>query len=170
MKRKTLFSIVVAVLTAAASLFAAPPFEREFQQLKDQHEKALATANDPIIRRYKAALEQLISRATQAKDLETAVKAKAELNDPSTTLLGTSWLWGGDASMKFTFLPSGRFSGHFKDATWRVLSPDLIYYSWPGNAYSGVMRITKDLDRIDAAEWQVGKSGSTPVSASKAPK
>jgi len=160
---------LIAII-AMSSLWAQSPYERELQMLKEQRDKSTADALDPINRRYKAAVEQLVSRATQAKDLEVAVKAKAELDDLNTKLPGTSWLWAGNSSLKFTFLPNGRFSGHFKDATWKVLSPDLIAYSWPNQEYSGVMRVTKKLERLDAAEWQAGKSDAYPVAAIKAAK
>lgn len=97
--------------------------------------------------------------------METAVKAKLELDDLNVQLPGTSWLWTGNSSMKFTFLPDGRFSGHFKDATWKALGPDLIAYSWPNREYSGVIRVAKNLERLDAAEWQAGKNDAYPVSA-----
>ncbi len=170
MKHKITFSIVLIVLTSTSSIFAQSLFERDLQQLKEQRDKAILTATDPINRRYKVALEQLIGRATQAKDLESAVKAKAELTDLATVLPGTSWLWGGNESMKFSFLPDGRFTGHFKAATWVVLNQEFIYYSWPDKSYSGVMRISKDLDRIDAADWQAGKPGATAILVSKASK
>lgn len=167
MKHSITFSIVVAILASASSTFAQSLFERDLQQLKDQRDKAITAATDPINRRYKAALEQLISHATQAKDLEAAVKAKTELTDLATVLPGTSWLWGGTESMKFSFLPGGRFNGHFRDATWVVLNQEFIYYSWPDKAYSGVMRISKDLDHIDAVDWQAGKPGGTAILVSK---
>ncbi len=164
--------ICTAIITFAAlsSLLAQSPYEKELQLLKEQRDKSAEAAVDPINRRYKAAVEQLVSRATQAKDLETAVKAKLELDDLNAQLPGTSWLWTGNSSMKFTFLPNGRFSGHFKDATWKVLGPDLVAYSWPNGEYSGVMRVAKNFERLDAAEWQAGKNDAYPVPAIKAAK
>ncbi len=163
-------SIAIVFLASASSIFAQSLFERDLQQLKDQRDKAITAATDPINRRYKAAVEQLIGRATQSKDLETAVKAKAELIDLATVLPGTSWLWGGTESMKFSFLAGGRFAGHFRDATWVILNQELIYFSWPDKAYSGVMRISKELDHIDAIEWQLGRPGGLAILVSKVPK
>lgn len=165
---------------------------RELKQLQDQREKSLTAAAEPINRRYQAALEQLQRRATQTNDLDVAVTIKEELrllaaagmgafpdtaNPPSkaksatesvSRLAGTSWLWGGANHMKFGFLPGGRFNGHFKGASWRPIAPDLIYYEWEGNRYRGVMRVSKDLDRIEAVEWQAGKPTIVTVpSASK---
>ena len=70
--------------TAAWTLGAETPFEREFKQLREQRDKAVASAIDPIHRRYQASLEQLLRRATQGGDLETAIKLKAELQSPNT--------------------------------------------------------------------------------------
>lgn len=174
--------IILLLAFMPFSLFAQSAVEREWELLKDQRSKALTTAVDPINQRYYEGLTKLIDRATQAKDLETAVKLKEELSrlayekaasagnsklesisiksdDPVSKLPGTSWYWGSNKSMKFTFMRNGRFSGHLKGAIWRPISSDLIFYTWGGSAYSGVMRVPKGFERLDAAEWQ----GGTPI-------
>ena len=194
MRYLTAINAFVAFTAATSPLFAQSHFDRELQQLKEQRDKSLAAAADAINRRYQSALEQLLGRATQAKDLESALKVREELrvlavsgtsampdtssltakpktgSDLVARLPGTSWFWGVNQSMKFTFLPGGRFDGHFKGASWRALSPELIYYAWGDNAYSGVMRVAKDFERLDAAEWQSGKPAPIPVFVSKASK
>lgn len=77
--------IIVLVVTALAipafgqSPSASDALSREFSQLRDQRNKALSEAAEPINRRYAASLEQLFRRATQAANLELATGIKAEL-------------------------------------------------------------------------------------------
>src|SRR4051812_3131455 len=52
---------------------------RELNQIEDQHTKAVAAALEPITRRYQVALEQLLKRATQTNDLDTALKIKERI-------------------------------------------------------------------------------------------
>ena len=176
--KRSLSCATLLLMASPLAVFAQSSVERELELLREQRAKALAAAADPINRRYQEGLTKLIDRATQAKDLETALKIKEELSllaydgaasgsskvgsisvkadDPVSKLPTTSWYWGPNKTMKFTFLRDGRFSGHFKGATWRPVSPDLIYYSWGGKAYSGVMRVPQGFERLDAAEWQGG--------------
>jgi|GEM_PF-6524073 len=67
-----LIHAIILALAATSSILAQSPYERERVLLKEQRDKSTATALEPINRRYKAAVEQLVSRATQAKDLEAA--------------------------------------------------------------------------------------------------
>ncbi len=77
MNYKILALLFVAIF--ASTLRAETPMEREFKQVREQRDKAIAAAVDPINRRYQASLEQLLRRATQASDLETALKIKKEM-------------------------------------------------------------------------------------------
>ena len=81
-------SIVFLLLTATtiATLRAETPSEREFKQLRDQRDKAVATAIEPINRRYQSSLDQLLRRATQANDLESALKIKQEMASSAITI------------------------------------------------------------------------------------
>ena len=78
-------SAILLLLSAIVQLRAQAPFERDFNTLREQRDKAAAAAMDPINRRYQAGLEQLFRRATQGSDLDTALKAKAELQALSAT-------------------------------------------------------------------------------------
>ncbi len=69
----------------ASSLFAESPFERELSQLGQQREHEVSAAMDPINRRYKDALESLLRRATQANDLDGALKIREVLKQVSPT-------------------------------------------------------------------------------------
>ena len=82
------YSITATLLIFAAifHLHAESPFAREFQQLRDQRDKAAAAAIEPINRKYQASLEQLLRRATQGSDLETALHIKEALgSQPAVT-------------------------------------------------------------------------------------
>jgi hypothetical protein len=84
MKRLS-FLLAVLCLVAVDVAFAVTDGAREFDQLTLERDRALAAASEPINRRYQAALEQLLRRATQANDLDTAVRIKAALARLSTT-------------------------------------------------------------------------------------
>ena len=68
--------LIILAATAASPIRAESPFEREFKQLREQRDKTVAAAVEPINRRYQASLDQLLRRATQGNDLETALKIK----------------------------------------------------------------------------------------------
>ena len=76
-------TVFLLLAITASALHAESTFEREFKQLREQRDKAMAAAADPINRRYQAALEQLLRRATQGNDLETALKLKQEIGTPT---------------------------------------------------------------------------------------
>lgn len=190
MNLRKYYPVIVFAVLSTPQAWGQITYGNNLQDLKEQRDKALAAAVDPINRKYQTALEQLMDKATQNKDLESAVKIQEELRilaangTASTTLTpkskagedlvgrlpGTSWFWGSGNTMKFKFLPNGHFDGHFKGATWQALSPEIVFYSWGGNSFSGVMRVDKKFERIDAAEWTPGKPGTTPISVAKATK
>lgn len=108
MKYSATFTLFVILVSAS---FAAEEtqYERELKALTEQRDKAVAAAAEPINRRYQTALEQLLRKATQANELEVAVKIKANLasipnatqpakRKPKTTeelkeyLDGTTWM------------------------------------------------------------------------------
>ena len=69
----------LASLTFTAMLYAESSYEREMAALEEQHNKDMAAALTPIEGRYQASLEQLMQRATQIGDLDTALKVKEKL-------------------------------------------------------------------------------------------
>ena len=77
--------LVSFVLSGAAccAVQAASEYERELERLTQERDKALAAAAEPIQRRYKAALEPLLRKATQANDLEMALRIKQALEAAS---------------------------------------------------------------------------------------
>ncbi|OYV06650.1 MAG: hypothetical protein CFE26_05125, partial [Verrucomicrobiales bacterium VVV1] len=79
-------SVIIFVSAISQTMFAQSQLDREFTQLQEQKEKALAAAVEPVNRRYQAALEALLRRATQAGDLPTANKVDTELKSLTLTL------------------------------------------------------------------------------------
>ena len=80
------FPVAIAAFASfAASLHAESPFLREFNQLQEQRDKAITAAIEPVNRRYQASLEQLMRKATQANDLDTANRIKRALTITTAT-------------------------------------------------------------------------------------
>jgi hypothetical protein len=140
MKLQTILPALFALVAIGQPLFAQSELDRELTQLQEQHEKTLATVAEPVNRRHQAALESLLRRATQARDLQTANKIKEHLNklamtlsDPPTVesltafLVGTKWTWFGNETL--TFLADGK-------ARWKD-SQDL----WPWKISSASRRV-----------------------------
>ena len=75
-QKSTFIFLAATFLTASA--FAESPFEREMKQLKAQRDAAVTASTKAHDDRYRAALEQCLQRATQAKDPAAAV-IKTEL-------------------------------------------------------------------------------------------
>jgi hypothetical protein len=115
MKNLFLPSTVLLIFSFSSPARAESPIEREFKQLKQQREKALAAAAEPINRRYKDSLDQLLRRATQGNDLAAAVAVKEELaaigspaaaNAQGSTsdkiaLAGSVWQWATKETVAF---------------------------------------------------------------------
>jgi hypothetical protein len=120
--------------------------DREFQRLTLDRERALSAAVDPINRRYKAALEALMRRATQANDLETALKLKQAIeqvpvNDSGKTIADLVGIWkfenktdGARLSIELKADYSAHVGG-VKSGSWQIKGRQLIL-AWdkmPGN-------------------------------------
>ena len=71
--------ILLPATFLAASCFAESAFEREMKQLKMQRDAAVAASTKAQDERYRAALEQVFQRATQAKDAVAVETIKTEL-------------------------------------------------------------------------------------------
>ena len=80
------FPITIAAFAAfSALLHAESPYLREFNLLQEQRDKAVTAAIEPVNRRYQASLEQLMRKATQANDLDTATRIKQSLASTTAT-------------------------------------------------------------------------------------
>ena len=90
---------------------------REFKQQQEERDKALAAAAAPINQRYAAVLEQLLKRATQANDLDTAVKIRAELQKlgvTSPTTGATAGAAGSDEAKR------AALRAKLRDSKWKM--------------------------------------------------
>ena len=81
--------VIASALLFVQPLRAATEAEREFDRLTQERDKALASAAEPINRRYQSALDALLKKATQANDLETALKIK-QATDRLATQISTA--------------------------------------------------------------------------------
>lgn len=106
-------------LATAALVYAQTSYERDLAALREQRDQAKAAAIEPIERRYQAALEQLLKRATQGGDLDSALKIKDELekfpssSDPRNTPLELMGAWElvdplNGARLAREFKPNGK--------------------------------------------------------------
>ena len=142
-----MFLILVCSLATTLPAGAQTDAAREFKQQQEERDKALAAAAIPINQRYAAVLEQLLKRATQANDLDTAVKIRAELQKLGVTSPATGATAGAagsdeakraalraqlrDSKWKmndgktFTLNADGTTSSswHAKHFTWKVTGP-----------------------------------------------
>lgn len=83
---KYIFTAMLITVSSLPALRAESPYDREFTQLRDQRARAVAAAVEPINRKYQAALDQLLRRATQGNDLETALKIKKEMGTQTASI------------------------------------------------------------------------------------
>jgi hypothetical protein len=75
---KTLITIVVCSLSTLSAL-AQVSYSTDLQRLKDEHQKSVQAAVEPLNRRYGVDLESLLRKATQSGDLDTALKVREEM-------------------------------------------------------------------------------------------
>ena len=80
--------ILISLLLGSLS-FAQSSFERDLAKLTEDRDKALVRASDPIHRKYKELLEQLMQRATRNGDLDTAIKIKEAIAEIPASILVT---------------------------------------------------------------------------------
>jgi hypothetical protein len=112
---------VLGAFLATAALVCAQSLSylRDLNQLREQHDQAKAAAIEPLERRYQASLEQLLKRATQGNDLDTAIKIREELekypgaNDARNTPLELIGYWEltdpiNNAHLAREFKPNGK--------------------------------------------------------------
>jgi hypothetical protein len=147
-------STIIATASFAILLLASAAGQtdtaRELKQLQDQRDKAISTAAEPINRRYAASLEQLLRRAIQTSDLDTANKIRAELqklgvtasavgagsgsvlgqtdeakrNALRTHLRDSKWKLSGGKSFELRADGSTTASWHGRKGSWKVTGPN----------------------------------------------
>jgi hypothetical protein len=79
MKTPLLLAAILVVAISNPNIHAQSPGELEFRQARAARDKALASAAEPINRRYLETLNTLFKKATQAANLELAKAIKAEI-------------------------------------------------------------------------------------------
>jgi len=102
-------------LTPLPFTFAGSDYDRQIAELTAQREKAISEATEPINRRYQTSLEQLLRKATQANDLDAAVKIKnaiAAADPPGSRFHG--WWATESKSSRLQFTAGGNFQEHWK--------------------------------------------------------
>ncbi|RYD34752.1 MAG: hypothetical protein EOP87_08620 [Verrucomicrobiaceae bacterium] len=134
----------------AGAVLAQSQFQSELEQLTAQRDKALATAADPIDRKYREALEALLKKAMQASELDGALKIREALeaagpsaagngdpfgDDIAPMIEGTKWLWPIEFAANtpesirwISFEPDKvvRHGWYPQSATWRLVKPGVI--------------------------------------------
>ena len=117
MKTARYLATLGCVVLSASPLLAESDIGREMIRLQDDYNKAVVAATEPLSRRYQASLEQLLQRATLAKDTENASKIKTQLTalqaataspnaKPKHTreslhqlLMTTEWIWSAKSEL-----------------------------------------------------------------------
>jgi hypothetical protein len=126
MKDMTLRSAYLALaLGIGGSSLIASDFDRELERATSQYHKSIAEATASIDQRYKDTLEQLLTKATQAKDLEAAVKIKNTLAGMTGKVVVGIWSRDNTGSV-MNFTEGGNYkvswSGGEGEGRWRAMS------------------------------------------------
>jgi hypothetical protein len=160
--------LAVGIFFAAAALVYSQSYERDLAQLREQREQAKAAVVEPIERRYQVALEQLLRRATQGGDLDTALKVKEELEkfpsstDPRNTPLELIGVWE-----LFDPINNARLAREFKP-NGKMISDGPPGGKWSINGNKLVLNYN-DPQLVDTFELPIKNHQLTGVSKSKHP-
>ncbi len=174
--RPTALLACLFFLAAGPLLAETSDIGRELNQIEDQHTKAVAAALEPITRRYQVALEQLLKRATQTNDLDTALKIKEHLAaidasavSPSTgkprytaetlhqMLYISEWSWAAKPELaqssltRVSFTRDGQFTmGGKPMSPFKVMSPTTVQLG------KSVLKFSDDYRTFEVAAWTDG--------------
>ena len=126
---RTIIYVALNIVIFTPLVFADSEYDRQLAALAAERDKAIAGATEPINRRYQAALEQLLRRATQSSDLEAAVKIKAALAAADPNSIGARfrgrWV-SKDKSSRVVFTAGGNFqefwNGGVQEGRWQPMS------------------------------------------------
>lgn len=133
-------------------LFAQSSYEQELKQLTEDRDRALASAAEPINRRYKASLEQLLRKATQNGDLQTALKIDEALRNlgrtlPVGSIADPSGKWKWTSGRIVTIQSDGKFTvDKGGGGTWRWKNPKKGEFTltWDKGDYVDTLVISAD--------------------------
>ncbi len=115
---------LLPTLLLALPLFADTDMARELKQLVEQRDVAAAVALAPVNKRHTEALTQLLAHATRAGDLDTAVKARAELEKYGVKVAATgqpSTAGSGTDEAKRAILKA-----QVKDSEWKFADGKIV--------------------------------------------
>ena len=138
MKTLPLALLTVAMLSVPCRAQAQTDSARELKRLQEERDKAVAVAMEPIKRRYLSSLEPLLRRATQANDLDTAIKIREEIQKSGAAgqgvaesgaaaafaakLIGTKWIYFGKETITFMEDGKAQWSSGRDPWPWKVTS------------------------------------------------
>ncbi len=86
-------AVLLSLIAGLLPLRAQSPLEHELKDLREQRDKAIAAAAEPINRNYRMLLQQLLRRAQGAGDEEMARKIQEELA-PVGPMAQAKWFRG----------------------------------------------------------------------------
>src|ERR1700744_1129807 len=91
--------LALTLISIAPLVFAGSEYDRQLAELTAERDKAISEANEPINRRYQAALQDLLRKATMSNDLDAAVKIKAALASADANAPGAKFRghWATDS-------------------------------------------------------------------------
>ena len=161
--RKLALALATHTALTVAAFAQTGTYNSEYERLQKDYETATKQALDPLQKRHAAALQQLLRKATQAGDLETALKVKEALEKitpapPSSTrnattgaskraaltanLTSSKWAVFDTPTQKRIdtqiFNPDGTCTGRL-NGKWEALSGDTVRISANAQTYDGTI-------------------------------
>ncbi len=124
---KTNLPTIIFLALVTKSFSADSQSANDLRQLKADRDKAIAESMAPINRRYQAGLEQLLRRATQANDLEAALKIKQEIDQISPTVHTIVGTWHFENNVR-EFRADGTvaFAGSKGKNSWKAYDDKIV--------------------------------------------
>lgn len=119
----------LSLLISTPVLLGEPGYDKQLADLLSERNKALSVATDPIFHRYRAALDELLQKATRANDLESALKIKAAMDASPRISFGSGFQgrWANARiKSRLQFNPDGVFqefwNGEIQEGRWEEVS------------------------------------------------
>lgn len=152
MKRICITTSLVLLALVPHPLFGQGAYDRELKELTEERDRALASASEPINRRYKASLEQLLRKATQNNDLQAALKIDEALRTlgrtiPAGAIADPTGKWKWTSGRIITIQSDGKFTvDKGGGGTWRWKNPKKGEFTltWDKGDYVDTLVISAD--------------------------
>lgn len=127
------FLFSISLLISTPVLLGDTGYDQQLTDLLSQRDKALSVATEPIFRRYRTALEELLQKATRANDLDAAVKIKTALEAAERISIASKfqgrWAPTGIKS-RLEFSADGTFqefwNGEVQEGRWDEVSKKVV--------------------------------------------